>query len=112
MSNTNSVPLTGSHRPPVEGAREVGPAKPDATVELTVQLAPRNPDDLASRINTPGYTPYTREEYAQAHAPSDQDIANVRQYLESHGLTVSAVSPDRRSLTVTGTVADAERAFS
>jgi kumamolisin len=112
VSNANFVPLTGSHRPPVEGAREVGPAKPDATVELTVQLAPRNPDDLASRINTPGYTPYTREEYAQAHAPSDQDIATVRQYLQSHGLTVSAVSPDRRSLTVTGTVADAERAFS
>lgn len=111
MSQPNFVPLAGSDREPVQNARYIGPATPGDTVQLTVQLALRDPEGLAARIDTPGYTPLTHEQFVAAHAPSEQTLAQVRDYLERTGLTVKAVGPDRRSLTVTGSVADAERAF-
>ena len=111
MAQSNFVPLAGSHREPVQHAQYLGPAAPGDTVQLTVQLALRDPEGLAARINTPGYTPLTHEQFVAAHAPSEATLTQVRDYLERNGLTVQAVTPDRRSLTVTGSVADAERAF-
>ena len=111
MADPTLVPLSGSHREAVTGARQLGPAAPDAEVRLTVQLAPRDLAGLVAKIETPGYTPYSREELARAHAPSDEDIAAVRRYLESHGLSIVDVSPDRRALTVTGPISAAEKAF-
>jgi len=111
MPNTNAVPVPGSYRPPSEGAHALGPVAPDSVVRLTVQLAPRDPQGLAAKIETPGYRPYTRDEFVQAHAPSNQDIATVQTYLETNGLTVSAIVTDRLSLAAMGTVANAERAF-
>lgn len=111
MADPTLIPLPGSYRTTVTGARQVGPAAPDAEVRLTVQLRPRDPAGLAAKIETPGYRPYSREEFDRAHAPADEDIAAVRGYLESRGLSVVAVSPDRRSLSATGPVAAAEGAF-
>ncbi len=73
MSHAHMVPLTGSHRSPVQGARSLGPAAPDAVVDVTVQLALRDPKGLAAMIETPGYTPYTFDQFVQAHAPSRRD---------------------------------------
>jgi len=111
MADPALVPLSGSHREAVENARQLGPAAPDTPLRLTVQLYPRDPAALTAKIETPGYTPYNRDEFARAHAPSDEDVATVRQYLEAHGLSVATVSPDRRSLGVTGPVSAAEGAF-
>ncbi len=111
MADPTLVPLNGSHRDAVTGARQLGPAAPDAEVRLTVQLYPRDRAGLTARIETPGYTPYSREEFARAYAPSDEDVNVVRRYLESHGLRVSSVSPDHRTLNVSGSVAAAETAF-
>ena len=110
MSDSTLLPLPGSHREPVQGAQSLGPAAPEAPVRLTVQLRPRDPDTLAARVAA--NTPYNHDEWVQAHAPTEESVAAVRAYLETNGLTVEGVSPDRRVLTVTGTVAAAERAFS
>ncbi|HVA89593.1 MAG TPA: S53 family peptidase [Chloroflexota bacterium] len=111
MATPHLVPLDGSRREAVEGARHLGPADPSAPIRLSIQLASREPEQLAARIAQPGYAPYTHEEFEQAHAPAPDTVETVRGYLESHNLSVAAVSSDRRSLSVTGTVADAERAF-
>ncbi len=111
MADSHLVPLPGSHREPVVGARQLGPITPETEVRLTVQLHLRDRAGLAAKIETPGYAPYDRTEFTRAHAPSDADIAIVQRYLESHGLCVDVVSPDRRSLDVTGPASAAEAAF-
>ncbi len=110
-SEPNLVTLPGSHRDPVTRARRVGRATPETPVTLTVQLRLRDPEGLAAKIEQPGYTPYTREEFLRLHAPREEDVAAVRAYVEGNGLTVTSVAPDRRTLTATGPVAAAERAF-
>lgn len=111
MSESTRVPIEGSYREPVQDATTLGRADSGNEVRLTVQLRLRDPEGLRARIETPGYTPYTREEYLQRHAPTEEAVARVRSFLERSGLTVVDVSPDRRTLTATGTIAAAEQAF-
>ena len=38
---TKRLPLAGSERAPMEGAREIGPANPNENVEVTIRLRSR-----------------------------------------------------------------------
>jgi len=84
-------PVPGSERTPLPGAHRVGDAYPKAPVEITVVL--RRAEDR------PG-------------APADHaDIDKIERFAHDHGLAVTSVSPQARSVGLTGTVDQMDAAF-
>ncbi len=110
-SNSPRVTLAGSHRDPVAGATPSDHLQPDTPIELTIALRPRDGETLARRGQEPGASRYTHDEYIRAHAPTQENLDTVRGFLEAHNFSVTAVAPDRSTVTATGRTADAERAF-
>jgi kumamolisin len=97
--------LAGSEKPPFD----VPAAKP-ATGKLTVSVIVRRKNQLNAR--SLGKTRVTRSQYNATYAASSADIALVRNFAKEFGLTVDDVSPQRRTILLTGTVAAMQKAFS
>jgi kumamolisin len=84
-------PVPGSERRPLPGAHRVGDAQPHAPVEVTLVL--RRAEDRAG-----------------AGADHD-DIEKVERFAHEHGLTVTSVKPETRSIGLLGTVSQMDEAF-
>jgi kumamolisin len=100
------VPLEGSERQVPPDARRVGPADPGEQVSITVVVRRRpgaQPRDAAASLD--------RTTFAEARGAHDDDLAAVEQFARDHGLAVAESSPERRTVKLTGSVADASRAF-
>jgi choline dehydrogenase-like flavoprotein len=103
-------PLKGSERQPWPGARTVGKADPAERLEVTVLLRRWNAAALAERVKK-----LARRESAGNHLSRDQfenqfgadptDIANVRKFAGTHGLAVVQEHAGRRTVVLSGTVA-------
>jgi kumamolisin len=109
-------PLIGSERQPVPGARSVGRADPAERLEVSVILRDRAGDALNERIAklTAGDRPdrhLKREEFAQQFGAEPGDIAAVRQFANRHGISVVAEDAARRTMVLSGTVAQFNDAF-
>ena len=109
-------PLTGSERQPMRGARAVGKADPSERLEVSVLLRFRGSDALKDRVArlAKGERPdrhLSREEFAQQHGADPADIAKVRQFASAHGLTVVEEDAARRTVVLSGTVAQFNDAF-
>jgi kumamolisin len=109
-------PLTGSERQPMRGARAVGKADPAERFEVSVLLRFRGHQALSDRVAelARGHRPdrhLSREEFAQQHGADPADIAKVRQFATSHGLTVVEEDAARRTVVLSGTVAQFNDAF-
>ncbi len=114
MTASERVPVPGSERQIDPGHRRVGDIDPQAEVEVTVYLRPQTPVDWvdAEAARPPAERRrLTREEWAQSHGASEQDIAAVRSFAERSGLTVTSADPARRAVTVRGPVQAAAEAF-
>jgi kumamolisin len=98
------VPLSGSERQLPPGVRQVGPADPDEAVSITVVVRRRQPLDAAA-------APLDRATFAETCGAQDDDLAAVERFARDHGLTVDESSPERRTVKLTGSVADASEAF-
>jgi kumamolisin len=108
------VPLPGSERKPLPGARAVGPTPAAERLEVTVRVRPRAPLPSAAAIGkqTPKKRRYlSREEYAAAHGAAADDLLKVEQFAKGHGLTVVESSAARRSVVLSGTAASFSSAF-
>src|SRR5579875_1163450 len=79
--------LPGSHRNPVAGARHIGPVNPDEVIEVSLYL--RDPAGSPPEGAVPARL--SREEYAKLHSATSADIDLVKQFAQSHGLTVVEV---------------------
>jgi subtilase family serine protease len=53
----------------------------------------------------------TPEQFGKLYGPADSDISAMTAWLQSHGLTVSAVAPGRTGLSFSGSVSQLEEAF-
>jgi kumamolisin len=84
-------PVPGSDRGPLPGAHRVGDARPQAPVEVTLVL--RRAEDRAG-----------------AGADHD-DIEKIERFAHDHGLTVTFVRPEARSVGLAGTVEQMDEAF-
>jgi kumamolisin len=109
-------PLIGSDRQPMRGARAVGKADPSERLEVSVLLRFRGSDALKDRVAqlAKGERPdrhLSREEFAQQHAADPADIAKVGQFAAAHGLTVVEEDAARRTVVLSGTVAQFNDAF-
>jgi kumamolisin len=115
-SQKKLVPIAGSERVPLTGAREVGPANPDEIVEVTIRLRPRSgskplvdPSEYTKPV--PSRTALSRKEFEQLHGADPQSIARIESFARANGLTVKETSAARRTVILSGTVKAMNEAF-
>ena len=102
---TTKVALAGSELRPV--GKRVGDQPNDETIEVSVILKPK------TRAAAPheGGAIVSREEFAAKHGADSATIEKVKEFAKENNLTVSEVSPERRTVKLEGTAADMTRAF-
>ena len=111
-----NLPLAGSERAPLEGAREIGPANPDEIVDVTIRLRSRvgkkpivNADTFTKPIADRSHL--SRREFAQSNGADPNDIALIEKFARAHGLTVKEKSAARRTVILSGTVSAMNETF-
>ena len=109
-------PLKGSERKPLPGAKAIGKADPTERLEVSVLLRRHNAaaltehvQKLARRENAGGRL--TREQFDQQFGAEANDIAAVKKFAQAHGLAVVQEHPGRRTVVLSGTVAQFNAAF-
>jgi kumamolisin len=110
------LPLAGSERAPMDGAREIGPANPNETVDVTIRLrsrAGKKPMVSADTYTKPieERTILSRKEFEQRYGAEPDSIARVETFAHQHKLTVKEKSPARRTVILSGTVTAMNEAF-
>jgi len=106
------VKLPGSVPAPLADARSLGPAPADERFEITVMLRRQSlatSSGLDARLSQRRYL--TREEHAAACGASQQDMDAVAAFAQRSGLTVVERNAARRSVFLSGTVAQFAAAF-
>jgi kumamolisin len=101
---------------PIAGAKLIGPANADERLEVSViirQSAAAALQDRIERLNKGDYSlaPLTRETFAAAHGAAKADISAVQSFAGQHHLAVVSSSAPRRTVVLSGTVADFQAAF-
>jgi kumamolisin len=110
------LPLTGRKRVPLEGAREIGPANPNETVDVTIRLRSRAEKKSmvdASEFTKPieKHTILSRKEFEQRHGADPESVARIESFARQHKLSVKEKSSARRTVILSGTVAAMNEAF-
>ena len=100
----------------MEGAREIGPANPNETVDVTIRLrsrAGKKPIVTADEFTKPieKRTILSRKEFEQRHGADPESIARVESFAREHKLTVKEKSPARRTVILSGHGHRSERGF-
>jgi len=110
------LPLAGSARTPLEGAREVGPASPNEIVDVTIRLRARSgkrsfvdADEFAKPIKNRKI--FSREDFEKQYGADPADVARVVSFARQHDLTVKETSAARRTVVLSGTAAAMNKAF-
>ncbi len=92
---------------------------PATNITTSIILSVTNPqglEDFVALTSTPGSPQYHRflnvNQFVQRFAPSNRQIQQFEQYLESYGITIDKVYADNLDITVTGTAAQLNAAFS
>ena len=113
-SNKHHVPVPGSERNVLPGARAVGAPHPKERIDVTVYVRPRSgitamksmlAAERLGAIMPRQRRHMTHEEFTAAFGADPRDLARVENFAQGHGLTVSEVSPAKRSVVLSGTVA-------
>lgn len=114
MPASKFVSIPGSERQVMRGAERTGAARSNERVDVTVLVRRRSPlgasviagRDLPSRRNY-----LTHAQLDAAHGADPADIVMVEAFARQNGLTVVESSASRRSVMLTGTVANFSKAF-
>jgi kumamolisin len=101
---TPRTPISGSERPALHDAREVGPADPDRRIQVTVTLPRR-----ASAGDPPEGV--DRATFAERYGADPADIERLEEFATDHHLDVVQASPERRTVILSGRIADMAAAF-
>ncbi len=111
-TNHNSQKLVGT-------ARDLGPEDASKPITVNVWLNLHNKaalDKLVKQMYQEGSPNYhrwlTMEQYKASFAPTARDAAVMREFLESHNLSVSAIEKNNHYVTAQGRVGDIQNAFS
>ncbi|HEV2425048.1 MAG TPA: S53 family peptidase [Terriglobia bacterium] len=113
----NLVPLPGSERHPRAGARQIGTPDPNEQIRVSIRLRPRTPFGTLNSSNALGATMpkdrryLTREEFAARFGADPADVAKVEAFAHQHNLTVVEASLPRRTVVLSGTIANFSTAF-
>src|ERR1700760_1864099 len=104
MAASNRVPVAGSERlVPVDP--RIGDVDPQSELELTVYVRPRAPVDWAdvesARAPALRRLP-TRDDWADMHGATDEDLSAVARFAAEAGLTVTELDATRRAVRLRG----------
>jgi kumamolisin len=108
--------LEGSELRPALGARPLGPANETDTLSVTIVLR-RRPDGPPVPAPEHYHTPpsqrprLTEQAFAARYGADPAEIERVAAFARSHGLTVDETNAARRTVVVSGDVAQFNRAF-
>ncbi len=123
------IPLKGSERVVVSGAKAIGTANPDESLQITVLLRSRAQAQDAKTRTTEATAKekaavesllkqraaerqhLTREQFLAQRGALEEDVQKVEEFAHEYGLSVSEANLAKGSVTLTGTVANFSRAF-
>ena len=97
--------LRGSERNPISNAQPMGTPDPNAIISVTVLMRRRNaiPEGKPEIIS--------REEFAERFGADPADVLPIEQFASDNDLTAGSVDLGRRTVVLTGTVANMNEAF-
>jgi kumamolisin len=113
----NYQPLEGSERHPSPNATLLSPADPKEVFQVTIALrrrpgGPPLPDfDYFAKTNPKDRPRLSADEFAAKYGADQADINKVVGFAQTHGLTVVETNAGRRTVIVSGTLAQMEEAF-
>ena len=112
---TNTL-LAGSHRQPYRNAKATGQANPDERFEISVLVRRQAAAELTDHVarlargdRSAGHL--TRQAFDTKFGASAADIEAVSSFAQRHGLTVTSHHAGRRTVILSGTVAQFNAAF-
>jgi kumamolisin len=110
------IPLRGSERSALPGARALATAHPKERLQVSLLVRRRGRAAFAARVaeiaSGRAAGPYwSREEFAERHGADPADLVAVRTFAAKHGLVVVEEHPARRTVVLSGTVAQFNTAF-
>jgi len=110
------IALAGSERVAVPAARRISGADPSQRIQVTVIVRRRARQDFQQRVaalasgkHAGGYL--TRAQFAERYGAAASDLAAVRAFAQSYELTVLEEHAARRTVLLSGSVAQFSRAF-
>ncbi|HTD34213.1 MAG TPA: protease pro-enzyme activation domain-containing protein [Candidatus Elarobacter sp.] len=108
--------LSRSERHRAKDAQLVGPAAPTETVSVTVRVrrrpgAPPLPDPTHMAATSEKRSSISREQFAQQYGASQDDFDRIAQFARGQGLHVGEESIARRTIALSGTVAQMNQIF-
>src|SRR5215471_18533863 len=115
MPTRKTVPLPGSERRPLHGARVKGPVSGDESIEVRITL--KAPESLAKRADEltgqslADRKYMSREEFGQTFGSTDGAIQKVEAFAREHNLSISRVERSQHLVYLSGTVRDMSLAF-
>ncbi len=115
-SAKNRVAIPGSERTTPPGIR-VGPVDPNERIEVTIHVRSRPSSKGMPSAEEVGVVPprdrhyLQREEFEAAHGADPKDVAKIEAFAHEHSLEIVEVSAARRSVVLSGTVANISDAF-
>ncbi len=109
-------PLAGSERTPFRSATVMAECDPNESLQVTVLLRGRKFERLGAlageiAAGKKPETPLSREQFAREFGADPKDAAAVAEFAAANGLTVVSQDLARRTLLLSGTVAQFNRAF-
>jgi kumamolisin len=117
MPSRRTVVLAKSHRKAAHGARVIGDVDPREMIEITIRVRSRSSENRGALLAAMQSLPpserryLTRDELTSRFGASPADLEAVAAYAREHGLKVTDISSARRTVMVTGSVADLTKAF-
>jgi kumamolisin len=123
------VPLKGSERVVVSGAKAIGTANPDESFQVTVLLRSRAQAEDAKTRTTKATASekavvesllkqrvterqhLTREQFLAQRGALEEDVQKVEEFAHEYGLSIADTNLAKGSVTLSGTVANFSRAF-
>ncbi len=107
-----------SSSPVAAPANQLGAAPASEPIDFNVGLAPADPAGAAAFAravtdpSSPSYRHFlTPAEWESRFSPSQASVDSVTSWLQSQGITVSGVTPDRLTVQATGSAEAVQRAF-
>jgi kumamolisin len=109
-------PLNGSERAPFPGAKSIGKADPNERLEVTMLVRRRSADAFEKHIATLAAQGASakhvgHDEFAKQFGADSADMAAVQSFAQKHGLSVVESHEARRTVVLSGAVAQFDAAF-
>src|SRR5262249_43667033 len=113
--------VTGSEKAKLPTMKAVGKVDPKERIEITILVRPR-PSGESAVAHTEGILEMgaqlpedrqylSREEFAAQRGADPADLAKIDEFAHEHGLTVVETSIPKRTVKISGTLADLTAAF-